>query len=313
MGKIECERNCTCKNLCHSRPERKQEALRIDLNNAPQFIVGKRFQKVCNGLPDRYIPEVKPYPDEMKKAIELTKKTGFKSLLISFSHFLTKKGKFNREFFKVKKAGGLHNYLNFNGKIVLVTDLLDTLCDALNVERLCISVTLLKPDYITTFDTYYYDDQPMFITQIKMLETLQKTVALYDKLDVPVIGLAVGPSNELFKWYTHCLIKLGCKILAIPCFESRSRGSKKSGVKKIAKRILMVKDIDSEAQILLLSCSPSRPRAYGADYYSSYSAWWIMKGKNANQKRMEKLEAYKKVAKEYSKQKLVHENGWRSF
>ena len=82
-----------------------------------------------------------------------------------------------------------------------------------------------------------------------------------------------------------------------------------SGLEKIAERIQMVKDVNPDIQILLLSCSPSHPQVYGATYYSSYASWWIVKGKNRDEKRLQKLEKYQKAAENYSRQRLVLENG----
>lgn len=308
-GEVECSKKCECRRLCRSRPDIKIKALRVNLTEIPDFVKSKRFQKTCNGFSDLFIPEIKPYRGELKEAINSVKKADVKSLTISLLHFITPKGRFNKRFYRVKRAGGLHSFLNFDGKIILTTDIPNILCDRIDADRLCLYVESLKPDCITTFDTYYHDDQPTFITQIKMYETLEKTVRLSDKIKSPVIGLAIGPSNKLFEWYARCLVKLGCNLLAIPCFESRSRGSKKAGLGKIAERIQMIKSIHPDIQILLLSCSPSYPKVYGANYYSSYASWWMVDGENSFKKRVEKLKKYKRDAERYSKQRLVRKNG----
>ena len=257
-------------------------------------------------LRTRYIPQI-PITSNTRKAIRLVKKADLAAIAISLNDFFTQNGELNVFFGKAKNAK-LHGYLDYDEDIILTTDMRDPLCDKLSADRLARIVGCLQPDCVTTFDTYCYDDQPSFITQMKMVEALKKTCAAVDRIDLDVLGLALGPPNELFKWYSRCLVETGVKNLSIPCYEQRVRGRKTQHVRAISKRIKFLKTSFPDTRIILLSVSPSRAsRVFSADYYSSLS-WFMPKEKNPvkkNKMRLERLLRYKKQSTEYASQTMV--------
>jgi hypothetical protein len=257
-------------------------------------------------LRTRYIPQI-PVTSDARKAIGLVRKAELAAVAISLNDFFTQNGELN-EFFRKAKSAKLHGYLNYDDDIILTTDMRDSLCDMLSADRFAKIVNCLQPDCVTTFDTYCYDDQPSFITQMKMVEALKKTCTAVDRIDLDVLGLTLGPPNDLFEWYSRCLVEAGVKNLSIPCYEQRVRGRKTQYVRAISKRIKFLKTSFPDTRIMLLSVSPSRAsRVFSADYYSSLS-WFMPKEKDPvkkNNMRLERLLRYKRQSTEYASQEMV--------
>jgi hypothetical protein len=293
--------------------EKKEKISNICLDAVPSSLLEVRFQNVCTSLPEHYLPEIRLFPREVRNATDFIRSNGFRAITISLSDFFTPEGRFNVNVLRVNESGGLHLFLKFKGQIILTTDINDFLCDRLNATKLYHLLKILRPDFVTTFDTYCYDDQPSFLSQIKMIETLDKISQLNaliqnGEIDVGMIGLSIGPSIppdfRLFKWYSMCLDYIGCKVFAIPCYELRTRGDKKSRVEKIAMKIQILRDGFPNSKIILLSCSPAEPKVPASDYYSSYT-WYMVKGENKDIIKSRKLLGYRKFAQEYSEQRMI--------
>jgi len=312
-GEINCRHTCICRPLCKSSANKREKAIEIDFNEIPEFVKVGRIKNPCIGIPasSRYIPQIPVRLREAKNALKLVDEAELDAIAISLGDFFTPNGDFNK-YYREAKIRKLHNYLDYDGYILLTTDIKDFLCDQLSRSKLIDMIYSLEPNGVTTYDTYCYDDQPSFVTQIKMVEALKGTRETFDELNTEAIGLAIGPPNKLFEWYSSCLVEMGGKVLAIPCYEVRVRGKKQERVGPISHRIKFLRDNFPSAEIILLSVSASRAfKVFSADYYSSLT-WFIVKEKNRvrkNKLRLERLLRYKQLTKKYGSQRMVSLNG----
>ncbi len=64
---------------------------------------------------------------------------------------------FNKTFYEILAAGGVHNYLEFNGPVVLSAIMRDYLISKLGIDGYVEAINVLKPDYYTTPDCETYE------------------------------------------------------------------------------------------------------------------------------------------------------------
>jgi hypothetical protein len=276
--------------------ETKQKKLLKDLSIENQKT---SFKKVATKLPSHFIPEIMPEKKARQKAISIVKEANIRIVAISLQNF------FNRTtgniLLRRARATGLHRFLDYSGEILLTTDVKDRLCDLFfeNPSYFRSIVEQLKPDYLTTLDSYTYSNIPACISGLKMLEAQLSMRSLMD-LDCRIIGLALGAAPDQILDYADLLTRQGCRIIAHPVYEFR----RQSDTFAIRWRIGLSRRLG--AKVLLLSCGPGatlRRRVY-ADYYSNWS-WYTSvssKDRHASLKREEKLRKMIKLGRQCSEQ-----------
>ena len=274
----------------------KKEATLIE---ALERIGTLRFQKPAVSLPSHFIPEIIPKSKDQQKSLAIVKDIGAPVTAVSLQNFF--RGVHETSSLGKARRIGLHEFFDYDGRILLTTDVKDRLCDHFleNLNYFKGIIEQLAPDYLTTFDTYTYSNIPASIARVK---TLEATAALYHliDLDCKIIGLALGATPDQVYNHVELLTKLGYKIVAHPVYEFR----KKADTDSIRWRIWLSRKLG--AKVLLLSCSPGftyRMRLY-SDYYSTWS-WFSSvssKDRNAHKKRRVKLVQMIKLAKKCSEQ-----------
>ena len=90
---------------------------------------------------------------------------------------------------------GIHNYLNFDGKVILSTIMPDELIGSMEIERLKTLIRRIKPDIIMTLDRPTYIDDPQAISWIEVLRLLKSALDLA-KLGLPVMGIIKGADKN---------------------------------------------------------------------------------------------------------------------
>jgi hypothetical protein len=273
----------------------KEEHLLKTLNE----MSGIFFQNAATNLPTHFIPEIMPMNNDRKRAISIAKNVDSPIIAVSLQNFF----RGTRENLLLRKArkNGLHRFFDYSGEIVLTTDVKDRLCDRFteNPRYFRTIVEQLKPNYLTTLDTYTYANIPASIARIKMLEARLSMRHLVE-LDCGIIGLALGATPDQVFSYVDILMKLGCKIIAHPVYEFR----RKADTDSIRWRTWLSRKLGAE--VLLLSCSPGfthRMRVY-SDYYSTWS-WFSSvssKDRDAHRKRRTKLQKMMDLANKCSEQ-----------
>jgi hypothetical protein len=260
---------------------------------------GVHFHNAATSLPRHFIPEIMPMKKDQQRALSIIRDVHVPIIAMSLQNFF--RGTSETIMLRKARKKGLHQFFEYSGEIVLTTDVKDRLCDRFveNPNYFKAIIEQLKPDYVTTFDTYTYANIPGSVARLKMLEVQLSMRHLMD-LDCKIIGLALGATPDQVYDYVDLLRKLGCKIIAHPVYEFR----KKADTDSIRWRIWLSRKLG--AKVLLLSCSPGftyRMRVY-SDYYSTWS-WFSSvssKDRNAHRKRRTKLLQMIRLAKKCSEQ-----------
>jgi hypothetical protein len=234
-----------------------------------------------------------------QEALSIAKDIDVPIIAVSLQNFF--RGTHETLLLRRARQSGLHHFFGYSGEIILTTDVKDRLCDLFveNPDYFRAMAEQLKPDYLTTFDTYTYSNVPACIARIKILEVMLSSYRLMD-LSCKIVGLALGATPDQVYNHVEVLTKLGCKIIAHPVYEFR----KEADTDSIRWRILLSKKLG--AKVLLLSCSPgltARRRVY-SDYYSSWSWFSSVSSRdgNAHRKRRTKLLRMISLAKKCSEQ-----------
>jgi len=278
-----------------------KESRTIDLSEHPTTGV---FKSPATNLPSSFIPEVMPSRRDRERAMAVIKDVDVPGVAISMQNFF--RGTRGNSLLSEARRLGLHEFLNYGGEIVLTTDVNDSLCDKFveNPDYFVTVVKKLRPDYLTTFDTYTYSNVPACVARLKINEVLSSMDKLLN-LDCRIIGLALGATPIQVKDYTQELITMGCHLVAHPVYEFRK--GKYPDTYSIRWRARLSRNL--KARVLLLSCSPgvtARMKVY-ADYYSCWS-WFSSvrsKGDKAYEERRARLSKAIELAKKYSQQTFL--------
>jgi len=113
---------------------------------------------------------------------------------------------------------GLHDYLGYNGKILLSTVMPDELIDKLAMDDYSKLIKDLKPDVTMVPDNYTYTDVPL-------LQSWSQTIRLasfandFLELDIPAIGLVKGGNLRQMDWIIRREMEMGYVSFAMPARE----------------------------------------------------------------------------------------------
>jgi len=168
---------------------------------------------------------------------------------------------------------GLHDFLGFDGKILLSTVMEDELLDGLTPKDYIGMINEIKPDATMTPDSYTYLDDPLCLS---WEQTLKQAVfsRVFSELDMPVVGIIKGVIWKQIAWSAERAIELGCGSFAIPSRELAEEGLLDGVISAVTTALSKGKE---DAQLLLYGLSyPVRKRSEFA--YSGLS--WFIGAKN---------------------------------
>ena len=159
---------------------------------------------------------------------------------------------------------------------MLTTDVRDRLCDFFldKPDYFVEMVNALAPEYLTTFDSYTYNDIPTYISEIGICRTLIGLEYL-EQTDAKLIGLVLGSNSSQVLAHSRKLVSAGIKLLAYPSYEFR-----RQRMDEVLGSRLRLLHHYLTLPVLALSCSanPAR-RTIQAEYYSSLS-WFPFSAKS---------------------------------
>jgi len=119
----------------------------------------------------------------------------------------------------VEKAGDIHSYLNFDGKVLASSIMPDDLITKENVFYLFLdTVDRLKFDAAIAWDSPVYDDIPLYDSWLNLLMGLKLTHELAAG-GMPVYGLAKGNTENQIKFSVENLAKIGIDAMALHASE----------------------------------------------------------------------------------------------
>ncbi len=124
----------------------------------------------------------------------------------------------NKETLDKFSSKGLHDYLEFNGRIFLSLVMPDELIDKLKVEDYFKLIENLKPDATMIPDNYTYTDDPLFLSWSQTIR-LVSLASDFLKLDIPLIGLVKGANPLQVDWAIRKQVEMGYVSFAMPARE----------------------------------------------------------------------------------------------
>ncbi|MBO3754162.1 MAG: hypothetical protein FGF53_04705 [Candidatus Brockarchaeota archaeon] len=113
---------------------------------------------------------------------------------------------------------GLHDYLGFDGKILLSTVMPDELIDKLGTEDYFRLIENLRPDATMIPDNYTYTDVPLYQSWSQTIR-LVSLANDFLKLDVPLIGLVKGANLRQMDWAVRRQAEMGFASFVMPARE----------------------------------------------------------------------------------------------
>jgi hypothetical protein len=131
----------------------------------------------------------------------------------------------NSTFSKIKEMGGIHNFLGFEGNIILSLIMKDDMIHSFTPEKYAFVIKALKPDYFTTVDGETYEKQEkLSLKEIKRctLETLQLMRLCPD---VKPIGQVKGCNRIMIKLHILLLKALGIRNFVFHIGDFKRNGS----------------------------------------------------------------------------------------
>jgi len=119
---------------------------------------------------------------------------------------------------------GLHDYLGFDGKILLSTVMPDELIDKLRMEDYTKLIHDLRPDATMVPDNYTYTDVPLHQSWSQTIR-LASFANDFLELGIPAIGLVKGGNLRQIEWIIRREMEMGYISFVMPARELYSEGS----------------------------------------------------------------------------------------
>ena len=235
----------------------------------------------------------------LSEQLKLIKKLDFPAIVISLQKLVSPV-----EECCIKKIyyRDLHDFLDYDGEIVLTTNIQNRYCKILmdKSENIPEMLKTLNPDVITTLDADFYLNHPTFI-QLLQLDKIFKTNDQISAVNIKQIGLVPPIPEPLFGIALLSQLMKNHKTIAIPFQEfNRHRFEKRRNkltAKQFQRRIIsycLSYYSKFKFKYILLSTSPSK--GIYANSFSSMS--WLSKTGDW-EKREKNLKNYRRKAKIY--------------
>lgn len=147
---------------------------------------------------------------DCKRSIELARSINRKIIVVPiYDLILESNAKPNQKFKKIKKAGGIHNYLNYNGIIILSLIMKDEIIWKCLPEQYAEIINGIMPDAYTTIDGGTYDKEELESIQeiIRISKETKKLISLCP--NIKPIGHVKGCNKSQIKLHLNFLKSLG--------------------------------------------------------------------------------------------------------
>lgn len=240
-------------------------------------------KKPLKNFQTRFIPRIEVYGDTFKNQMKIIKKLEVDFIAVSLADFISN---IEGEILKDNFRHNLHDRLDFDGKILLQTNIPDYYCIKImeNHQKYRDALNCLDPDVITTYDTNFYLDQPLFISSIQIINLLNANSLISD-IEIPQIFLLPPAPLPLFKSIFEVFLRSNHKTICLPVAEFSK--SKNTYLLKILNHINLIRETtDKEFELLLLSKSPDKRIC--VDCYSSNT--WVKGKRNKGEDFLKKME-----------------------
>ena len=185
-----------------------------------------------------------------RKSIIVAESANPKLIVVRAQDLLTKKGADLSElFYKIKSSGGIHKFLDYNGKIILSFIMRDNLLRKTGVPIWSDLLDGLKPDYFMTPDCETYDNEYDY-SKKQIKKCLVETIELMRLFpEIKPIGLVKGCDRNQVLIHYRILKNLGMKIFVLHSGDFFRHGDN-GKIQRLKAYASLIKEKDN---ILLLS------------------------------------------------------------
>jgi len=130
------------------------------------------------------------------------------------------------------RSKGLHDYLGYNGEILLSTVMPDEMIDRLKTEDYFDLIKDLRPDAAMVPDNYTYTDVPLYQSWSQTIRLVNLANDFLD-LDIPLIGLIKGADPHQIRWVIEKQVEMGYVSFAMPARELHREGLLKGWLRHV--------------------------------------------------------------------------------
>ncbi|HID90410.1 TPA: hypothetical protein EYP44_00435 [Candidatus Bathyarchaeota archaeon] len=109
------------------------------------------------------------------------------ALIVSLGEMLSDKASLRKI-----TAKGIHDFLGFQGKIILSSIMPDEILDSLTGRKYARLIRAVRPDAAMVLDCYTYIDDPLVISWKQLIKYVNNMVYTINNVDVPLLGIVKG-------------------------------------------------------------------------------------------------------------------------
>lgn len=171
---------------------------------------------------------------------------------------------------------GLHDFLEFDGKILLSTVMPDELIDKLRTEDYFRLIEDLRPDATMVPDNYAYTDVPLYQSWSQTIR-LVSFAKDFLQLEIPAIGLVKGANLLQMYWCIQKQLEMGYVSFAMPARELFEEGILDDFLPYVMRILKKAQEICAMNPELLLYGVGQKLRGYREINYSNLS--WFLRAK----------------------------------
>jgi len=172
----------------------------------------------------------------------------------------------NSLYYKIKEVGGIHKYLNYNGKVILSSIMRDDFLRRINNSIIFDILENIKPDYFITSDCETYNNEFDYSKQQikKSLINTMEILRLFP--EIKPIGLIKGCERNQILAHYNLFKKLGINIFVLHAGDFFRQGDE-SQIQRLKAYANLVKKEDN---ILLLAGFGSQKRLEEFSFVDGY-------------------------------------------
>jgi len=133
----------------------------------------------------------------------------------------------DRDLQRTVRKVGVHEFLNFDGSVVLSSVMPDELTEGLSAEEYANIIEETGVDGAFTLDRFVYFDDPLVLSWKQVLRMVADLMTLTSKVKCQVFAIAKGANIRQLGWLLESVSELGIKHVVYPVRELRHAPAKK--------------------------------------------------------------------------------------
>lgn len=175
---------------------------------------------------------------------------------------------FNNTFYDIKSAGGIHNYLGFEGIIILSLIMKDKIISLFDENKYAEVIQAIKPDFFTTVDCETYEKE-----EDKSLQEIERSIIQTSKLiklcpTCKPMGHIKGCTNRQILLHLDLLKALGITDFIFHIGDFLRNGN----IEYIARAKMYISIIHKKTDSLILYGMGSQKRIYEFSFVKGYAS-----------------------------------------